>query len=452
MPVAALESKTDLTGRKLGSGRYEVTRRLGSGSMGHVFVAFDSRLKTDVVIKVPTLARLEKEEYRRRFMKESEFLVKLNHPHVVNVLDVDQVEDTGIPYFVMPYIGGGCLSDRLELAKMSGSIGLDLDELSDWLRPIAQALDFLHDQKCIHRDVKPGNILFDNHGNPFLSDFGLSKLLAEEQCDDSSQTAAGSVVGTPNYVAPELVLGHKYDGRADQYSLAITVFEVLSGKAPFEGPTASATMVNQTTKRAPLISEIRPEIPEKCAQALSRGMAKKASNRFSSCKEFADAILEFTSGSGAKQYGGFGSGDTDFATAGGAQYTVLKTSKGKPGRVPCPKCKKFLIIKKEHASRIGRCAQCKSKVRIGKGLDTLKLLKQVSPSSSSQSSDDTPILSTDVFGHRLTVKQAIGLAASLALILILVAIWLTYYFSRPEPEKPKGAADREGQTQQESRE
>ncbi len=447
MPVAALESKTDLTGRKLGNGRYEVTRRLGSGSMGHVFVAYDTRLKTDVVIKVPTLARLEKEEFRRRFMKESEFLVKLNHPHVVNVLDVDEVEDTGIPYFVMPYIGGGCLSDRLVLARMSGSIGLDLDELSDWLRPISQALDFLHEQKCIHRDVKPGNILFDNHGNPFLSDFGLSKLLAEEQCDDSSQTAAGSVVGTPNYVAPELVLGHKYDGRADQYSLAITVFEILSGKAPFEGPTASATMVNQTTKRAPLISEIRPEIPEKCAQALSRGMAKRAANRFATCKEFADAILEFTSGSGAKQYSGFGSGETDFSSAGGAQYTVIKTSKGKPGRVPCPKCKKVLIVKKEHASRIGRCAQCKSKVRIGKSLDTLKLLKQVSPGTSSQSSDDTPILSTDVFGHRLTVPQAIGLAASLALILILVAIWLTYYFSRPEPKKPEGAADRESRAQ-----
>ncbi len=452
MPVAEIANKTDLTGLTLGGGRYEVTRRLGSGSMGHVFIAFDTRLKTEVVVKVPTLARLEKEEFRRRFVKESEFLVRLNHPHVVNVLDVDEVEGSGIPYFVMPFIGGGCLSDRLELAKISGAIGLDLDELTDWLLPIAQALDFLHDQNVIHRDVKPGNILFDAHGNPFLSDFGLSKLLAEEQCDDSSQTAAGSVVGTPNYVAPELVLGHKFDGRADQYSLAIAVFEILSGKAPFEGPTASATMVNQTTKKAPLISEIRPEIPERWPQALSRGMAKRPQNRFPTCSDFASAILECVNTSAARQSAGYGSGETVFGKAGGPQYAVLKTSRGKPGRVPCPKCKKVLIVKREHAGKVGKCGKCKNRVRIGKSLDTLKLLKLVSPGPAGQSSDATPILSTEVFGHRLSVKQAIGLAASLGIVLIIVSIWLTYYFSRPEEEKPSGAGSRETHTQQRSRE
>ena len=149
----------------------------------------------------------------------------------------------------MQFLAGGSLKDRM----MSGPAGefrpMPPRLLGGWLLEIAKALDFVHAQKHIHRDVKPANILFDRHDNAFLGDFGIIKALAADEGGDwrgSSLTAPGFLLGTPNYVAPEIVMGRPFDGRVDQYALAMTVHEVLCGRNCMEGPTPSATMVNQT--------------------------------------------------------------------------------------------------------------------------------------------------------------------------------------------------------------
>jgi serine/threonine protein kinase len=132
--------------------------------------------------------------------------------------------------------------------------------LGDWLIDIARALDFIHSQNFIHRDVKPDNILFDQHGNAFLGDFGIIKAYSGgDELGESSLTAPGFLLGTPNYVAPEIVMGEAGDGRVDQYSLAMTVHEVLAGTNCMAGPTVSATVVNQTRLEPPLLSALIPE-------------------------------------------------------------------------------------------------------------------------------------------------------------------------------------------------
>src|SRR5581483_4422319 len=133
----------------------------------------------------------------------------------------------------------------------------------DWLEPVAAALDFIHQQHYVHRDVKPDNILFDAHGHAYLSDFGVAKVLAGSARREAAtvHTEAGIVLGTPQYMAPELVMGRPFDGRVDQYALAVTVYELLAGRYPFTGPTSAAIFVQATTKAPPPLGTVAPGLP-----------------------------------------------------------------------------------------------------------------------------------------------------------------------------------------------
>ena len=162
---------------------------------------------------------------------------------------------------------------------------MPMPSLRDWLLKIAKVLDFIHSQHHIHRDVKPANILFDRHGYAFLGDFGIIKALTSETADwkGNSLTAPGFLVGTPNYVAPEVVMGRPFDGRVDQYSLAMSVYEVLSGSNCMEGPTPSATVVNQTMVVPPRLAEILPNVSNRLSDAILRGLSKDPAERFETC-------------------------------------------------------------------------------------------------------------------------------------------------------------------------
>ncbi|QDU36207.1 Serine/threonine-protein kinase PknB [Maioricimonas rarisocia] len=433
---------TDFTGHTIAGGRYEVRERLGSGSMGHILLAYDRNLGTTVVVKVPTLARLENPEFARRFAQESRFLVRLKHPQIVSILDVGEHEN--IPFFVMQYIGAGSLEDRARSGD-GGVVRASTRSLREWLPGVAQALDFMHREGYIHRDVKPGNILFDEHGNAFLSDFGLSKVILAAEEGESSMTAAGAVVGTPNYVAPEIVLGRPYDGRADQYSLAITVYEVLTGSPPLEGPTASATMVNQTSKQARPLHEVRPDISPRLSSVVHKALSKQPENRYRSCAEFADAVLAAvdvtptdTSRSSAHP------GST--AVMPRKRLAVVATSKAANGRVGCPSCGKMLYLRPEHAGQRGKCVQCGGRLMIARDLQQISLLRPVEASESqiargvpglsgvgnSTSDDFDTILGQDVFGLRLARWQATSLAVLTLVGIVVAAVVLTRILHNPE--------------------
>lgn len=412
---------TDLTGQLIADNRYEVRRRLGAGSMGHVFQAWDHRLQTNVVLKVPTLARLEQPEFRERFLRESRFLVRLTHPRIITILDVGEHE--GVPYFVMQYVGGGSLESRIH-PPGGPSAPLPLPSLKDWLPGVAEALDFMHRQGYVHRDVKPANILYDEHGHAYLSDFGLSKLVGNGE-EQSSMTAAGYVVGTPNYVAPEVVLGQSYDGRADQYSLAMTLYEALTGRCPLEGPTATATMVNQTAAVPPLPSRFNPRVPAALARVVLRGLAKNPDQRFASCSTFAAAVLE-----GAGLAGSSGARPRPSASRSSARYNgvtavlpppqdvILRRVKVRNLRAPCPKCQTVLKLRPNYAGRKGHCKKCQAALLISRDLKEVLHLKAVRRPGVPDEFDLE--IATEVFGFRLNKRQTI-LLISLLLGAVVVS-------------------------------
>ncbi len=433
--------QTDFSNLVVADGRYTVRDKFGSGSMGHVFRAFDTRLKTDVVIKVPTDKRLADPEFHERFLLESRLLTQLSHPRIVKILDVGEHE--GVPFFVMPYIDAGNLLDRMQ-GEDGKQQAMPPESLSAWLHATAEALDFMHKKGYIHRDVKPANILFDAHGEVYLSDFGLSKILLDEGHESSGLTAANAVVGTPNYVAPELVLARKnYDGRADQYSLAITVYEVLTGKPPLEGGSPTATMVNQTTKHPKALNDVNPDIPESLASAVRMAMSKRPWRRYETCTAFADAVL-----SGLREGAGSGAAASSHSSATGyetvveqrPEFVVAGTSRGKNGVIPCPACGEELLLKAKYAGLRGKCVHCGGRLQISPGLNELHYLKPLEDGAPVE--EEPPVISGqaasgqessasaemcagyEVAGLRFTSRLHMMLTLAALLLLLLAAMFV----------------------------
>jgi tetratricopeptide (TPR) repeat protein/serine/threonine protein kinase len=274
------------------AGRYRVTSRLGEGGMATIYLARDQHLGCDVVLKVPHAVLLVDPQFARRFAHEVRSLVQLAHPHIIRVMDVG--EHQGVPFAVMQYLSGGSLEDRRRTNRAGRVLPGAPEELPSWLEPIAAALDFIHQQQYIHRDVKPGNILFDAQGNAYLSDFGVAKVMASGAAAKrtAALTGSGIVLGTPEYMAPELIMGEPCDGRIDQYALAVTVHELLNGSLPFTGPTAATIFVKQTTEAPPPLHELRPTVPEGLSQAVLKALSKNPDQRYPDCAAFARAVRD----------------------------------------------------------------------------------------------------------------------------------------------------------------
>lgn len=273
-------------GDLLTNGRYRIERHLGDGGMGQVYRARDLKNGTVVVIKIPRRSMLDEPDFLPRFRHEVRALLTLDHPRVVRFLDEGAHE--GIPFVVMEYLPGGSLDGRMERARESGRA---MPALDGWLSDIAMALDEVHRQGMIHRDVKPANVLFDGEGSAFLADFGIAKAMGGEAGKSTTLTATGKVVGTPDYMAPELIMGKSLDGRVDQYALGVMVFETLAGRKLFEDATNLAVMVKHTVQAPPDLREINPAVPSHVARAVNRALAKNPSKRFPTCLAFARAVL-----------------------------------------------------------------------------------------------------------------------------------------------------------------
>lgn len=278
-------------GLTLSEGRYRVVRKLGEGGMAFVYVARDDKLERDVVIKAPRANLIHDAAFAGRFMREVRSLAKLAHPHIVPLIDIGEHE--GFPFAVMHYLTGGSLRDRQPKDAQGKTLPMPVGTLSSWLPAIAHALDFVHHNHYIHRDVKPENILFDEDGHVFLSDLGVVKALSDTQelKPQTVMTGAGMVLGTPHYMSPELIMGEKMDGSVDQYALGITLYEMLTGTFPFNAGTAPAIFLLQSTKPPPPIRDLAPDVPLSLVQAIEKALAKSPAERFASCGDFARAVL-----------------------------------------------------------------------------------------------------------------------------------------------------------------
>jgi len=267
---------TNLIGQSLG--RYHILEQLGEGGMATVYKAFDTRLETDVAVKVIRTENLTlgtMERALKRFEREAKALARLTHPNIVKVTDYGEYE--GKPYLVMPYLPGGTLKQRLGKP-------IPWQEAARLLIPIAEALDFAHSQNIIHRDVKPSNILLTQSGQPMLTDFGIAKILDLEETQDLTGTSAA--IGTPEYMAPEQATAKTVDRRADIYSFGIVFYEMLTGRKPFVADTPMAVLIKQATEPLPSPRRFVLNLPDAVEKVLIKALEKQPENRYQSMKEF----------------------------------------------------------------------------------------------------------------------------------------------------------------------
>jgi len=263
------------------SGTYRIDRELGRGGMATVYLAHDVRHNRRVALKVlhPELSTSIGPD---RFLREIELAARLNHPHIVPLFDSG--ESGGHLYFVMPVVEGETLRDRL---LRDGQI--PLDESLQLVRGIAAALDYAHRQNIVHRDIKPENVMLQD-GEAIVMDFGIGKAVSIAANDTLTQT--GTVVGTPAYVSPEQAAGeNRIDGRSDQYSLGCVLFEMLSGRKPFTGPTAQSVISKRFTDPVPSLRAVFEKTPDEVEAALLKALSKEPVDRFATTAEFARALV-----------------------------------------------------------------------------------------------------------------------------------------------------------------
>lgn len=252
---------------------YRILRPIGEGGMASVFLAVQESLDREVALKVMAPALAANSEFTDRFLKEGRITAKLQHQNLVTVYDIGT--HSGIYYLAAEYIPGGTLKDRVTAG------GLTTGEILDIAVDVARGLDFAHGKGFVHRDVKPGNILFRNDGSVVLADFGIAKAMD----NSSSQTMAGASIGTPDYMSPEQARAEPVDGRSDLYSLGTVLYEMLTGAPPYQAADPFTVALMHVTQ--PL-----PQLPEDLAwlqPLIERMMAKQPAERFQNGAEFINA-------------------------------------------------------------------------------------------------------------------------------------------------------------------
>jgi hypothetical protein len=287
----------NLVGQSLG--QYELREVLGAGGMGAVYRAFQANLKREVAVKVLPPHLAQQAGYLERFTREAETAAALEHPHIVPIVDYGTQD--GISYIVMRLLTGGTLAERLAQREAASLPPPSLGEIAELLKQIGSALDYAHSKGVIHRDIKPSNIMFDNHGNAYLVDFGIAKLLESR----SLLTGTGMSMGTPIYMPPEQWRSELITPAADQYSLAVIAYAMVTGHVPFEADTPFALMHKHLNEDPTPINAWRSDVPQAVGLVLARAMSKKAEDRFPSCNPFAQAFEGAISGREGQMTGMF---------------------------------------------------------------------------------------------------------------------------------------------------
>jgi eukaryotic-like serine/threonine-protein kinase len=262
-------------------GRYRIERFLGAGAMGEVYLADDPQIERRLAIKTVRLAGRpqEVEDRKKRLLREARAAGRLLHPNIVTLFDTGEAE--GVLYLAFEYVEGSDLSSRVGTVPP-----LSLSEVLSIVRQVAEALDYAHHQGIVHRDIKPSNILLDKAGHVKVADFGIAKVAGQA----TELTVAGSVMGSPQYLSPEQIRGEDLDGRSDVFSLGVVLFELLSGRRPFDGDTITTLVYQILHKDTPAISELRGGIPPRLERLLARMLAKDREERVPSAGQVAEEL------------------------------------------------------------------------------------------------------------------------------------------------------------------
>ena len=265
-------------------GRYQILGHLGQGGMATVYLARDEKHDRQVALKVmrPELAAAIGAE---RFLREIKLVANLNHPHILTLHDSG--EAAGHLFYIMPYVEGESLADRL---KRDGE--LPIDEALGIAREVADALNYAHAAGVVHRDIKPDNILLHS-GHAIVADFGIASVVGE--MGEERMTQTGIAIGTPAYMSPEQSAGEaNLDGRSDIYALASVLYEMLVGEPPYTGPSAQAIIARRLIEGVPSVRAVRDTVPEHVERTIHKALSITRADRFPTAAAFAAALADPT--------------------------------------------------------------------------------------------------------------------------------------------------------------
>ncbi len=263
-------------------GRYQIRELLGEGAMAKVFKAYDPDIDRELAIKFLKSQLHGDSEYHARFLREAKGAGVLSHPNIVTVFDVG--DDGGHPYIAMELIEGGSLGDLLQSKKP-----LPVKTVVDIGIQLVRALDYAHKKGIVHRDVKPGNIMMIRDTTTIkVADFGICRI---DNSEATQATQVGNVLGTPNYMSPEQVLGEKVDSRSDLFSAGVVLYQLLTGHLPFDGETLISVAYKITKTEPPSLDKLRPDVPLALRRIVDRALKKQPDKRFQTGEEFATALV-----------------------------------------------------------------------------------------------------------------------------------------------------------------
>ncbi len=267
----------DITGKQLG--RYQIVSPLGEGGMAAVYKAYQPGMDRYVALKILPQQYARDAEFTGRFEQEAKVIAKLQHPHILPVHDYGKADD--YTYIVMPIVETGTLADLLR-----GEKPMNLSRIRIIMTQLGDALDYAHSQNLIHRDVKPSNVLLDKRGNTLLTDFGIAKMVGGTK----HFTQTGGIVGTPHYMSPEQGGGDPLTPQSDIYSLGVVLYEMVTGRVPFDAETPMAVVIKHMTDPLPPPSKLNPDTSPALESVILKAMAKKPDDRFDSAADMVRAV------------------------------------------------------------------------------------------------------------------------------------------------------------------